>query len=379
MKIFLVGLSRVPYANRACDIRLDSFANLFVNCGCDVCILNRYSKVNEYQNEFKKREYEIVELVKHKHSKWLTLPLFILSMIKEFIFLINYRNKYHGEVILHIYSGHFFDILFYRLISKLCKYKIIYQYVEYRINEKGRGLYHSINSLLVDRYSLKLMDGVIPISHFLKKHTLNINPKVKYLICPPLCNYSLFDEFKISKENIILYCGNAGYFEVIKLIVDSYNRSKISKFYQLELIISGTKKQINQIISYAKNAIVKTNLSYEDLIYEYKKSKVLMIPLRNNIKDISRFPNKVCEYAASNSVIISTKFGEISYYFKDRESALLANDYSLEHIVNYMDWVVENESKLEEISNAAYNVGLENFDINSYKEKMKLFLKSLYN
>ena len=43
MKIFFVGLQKVPYANRACDIRLDSFADLFVKCGCSVTVLNRYS------------------------------------------------------------------------------------------------------------------------------------------------------------------------------------------------------------------------------------------------------------------------------------------------------------------------------------------------
>ena len=43
MKIFFVGLSGVPYASRACDIRLDSFALLFQKCGYDVTVLNRYS------------------------------------------------------------------------------------------------------------------------------------------------------------------------------------------------------------------------------------------------------------------------------------------------------------------------------------------------
>ena len=43
MNIVFVGLSGVPYARRAIDTRLLSFANLFTSSNHDVVILNRYS------------------------------------------------------------------------------------------------------------------------------------------------------------------------------------------------------------------------------------------------------------------------------------------------------------------------------------------------
>ena len=93
MKIFFVGLQKVPYANRACDIRLDSFAELFVKCGCSVTVLNRYSAQKDIFDEIKRRRYEVVELIKHKRTSALSSILYLFSVVKEFFFLIGYRLK----------------------------------------------------------------------------------------------------------------------------------------------------------------------------------------------------------------------------------------------------------------------------------------------
>ena len=72
MKVFFVGLSKCPYANRACDIRLHSFAELFTLCGTDVTILNRYSPLVNSPDKHKSANYEIKELegIENLDSKW---------------------------------------------------------------------------------------------------------------------------------------------------------------------------------------------------------------------------------------------------------------------------------------------------------------------
>ena len=102
MKVFFVGLSRCPYANRACDIRLHSFAELFSLCGCDVTILNRYSPFIDSLDKHKSENYEIKELVRPRKNSRLNLLLFIWSILKELVFLIKYRAKEGKNVILHV-------------------------------------------------------------------------------------------------------------------------------------------------------------------------------------------------------------------------------------------------------------------------------------
>ena len=376
MKIFFVGLSGVPYASRACDIRLDSFALLFQKCGYDVTVLNRYSPCSDEYDSSSKKEYEIVELIKHRKSSPFNFLFLLLSVVKELMFLVKYRLKNNSDVILHVYTGHYFDLCLYYIISKVCGYKIIYQYVEYRLDEKRGNLYHKINAWLVDKKGAKLWDGVIPISHFLKEKALEVNSLLKCFIGPPICNFTQFQS-DAKKENVVLYCGHAGYFDVIKLVVDSYTKSNISSSYRLVLVVAGSYKQLMDVRKYAPTAIVKTKLPYDDLIKEYNRAKVLLIPLRNSIKDISRFPNKICEYSASKGVIVTTKYGEPAHFFKDKESAVISNECTVDSISDSLNWIYQNESKIESIGNKGYEVGLKYFDLISYQDGIKDFINSL--
>lgn len=379
MKVFFVGLSKCPYANRACDIRLHSFAELFTLCGTDVTLLNRYSPLIDSPDKHKSVSYEIKELVKQRESSRLNLLLFVWSILREFVFLINYRIKGGKKVILHVYSGHYADMLFYRLISWLCGYKVIYQYVEYRKDEKRSSLYHRLNGWLVDTLGAKLWDGVIPITHFLNDRALEQNSSLKSLIGPPICDYSQFDKYRVEKNNIVLFCGSAAYFEVIKLVIDSFKHSSLANLgeYSLELILAGSKVEIEKVKSYYPQAIIKSALPYEELIQEYNKAKILIIPLRNTIKDISRFPNKVCEYAASKSVIVTTKYGEPAHFFEDGISAMIAEECNVKTIADKLTWLYENNNKIKEIGENGYKVGLKSFELTSYINNMKTFLESL--
>ena len=48
---------------------------------------------------------------------------------------------------------------------------------------------------------------------------------------------------------------------------------------------------------------------------EFFNSEALLIPLRNTIQDIARFPNKLSEYVGVSGLIITTDVGEIKDYF----------------------------------------------------------------
>ena len=102
-----------------------------------------------------------------------------------------------------------------------------------------------------------------------------------------------------------------------------------------------------------------------------------MIPLRNTIQDIARFPNKVCEYAASKGVIVSTVYGEPAYFFEDKVSALIADDFSVDALTEKLDWLYDNENEIECIGQRGYEIGTEMFNLNSYQTKIKEFLAKI--
>lgn len=143
------------------------------------------------------------------------------------------------------------------------------------------------------------------------------------------------------------------------------------------MVLSGNMNDINSVKEKYPFIEIYTSLPYDNLIKEYKKAKFLLIPLRETIQDIARFPNKVCEYAASHSVIITTKFGEPARIFKDMESALICDDFSQESLMAKFDWILKNSDKIESISDSSYKIGRKHFDISSYVSKFNIFCKEL--
>lgn len=380
MKIVFVGLSGVPYAGRACDSRLANTANLLSE-NAVVEIFNRYSsKKNEALSGIKLSDkVDCVEIIKPRKTRGLwTLILYILSLLKE-PYLIIKSHRIEKIDWLHLYTGHYIDFVIYKFISKIIGAKIVYEYVEYRSEKPATGLYHKLNNYLCDFKGANLWDACIVISNYLKDVAIMVNPQLPVIKVTPVGDFDLFESNKRSidiHDDYVMFCGHAGYFDVVKLIIDSFYTSRICKTKKLLLVLGGNINQIKKVIEYEKRCIIKSKISYDELIALYKHAFALMIPLRNNIEDIARFPNKICEYTAAHGLIVTTNFGEMNYYFKNGENAIVADDCTISAISQRLDEVEDGKYNLEEIRENAYMTGKNNFSIEAYKEILYNFLKT---
>ena len=124
------------------------------------------------------------------------------------------------------------------------------------------------------------------------------------------------------------------------------------------------------------DVIIKSDLPYNELIQHYKGASALLIPLRNTIRDIARFPNKVCEYCASESVVITTGYGEMVYLFKDGQNAFVANDFTVEEFSSALNRFGKNNDQ-RQVGRESYQLGLKKFNIDSYVDETKQFIESL--
>ena len=387
MNIAFVGLSGVPYLKRASDTRLISFAEAFVRNKNSVSIYNRApsskkkegSQISMFGNEIK-----IFEVINHPKSsnKLVVLLVNILSYPIEFYRLIkeNKKSKIH---VLHIYSGHFFEYIHYYLLAKIIRAKTVYQYVEFRSAIERRNLYHKINGYLCDKIGIFMFDGIICISNYLENHVKKLTSMTPTIKIPPICDFKFFDSVKKEQphERYILYCGSADYMEVIKIIIDAYEHSACPAHnIHLVLVISGSinnRENLKKLITSNKYIQLKSNLEYIDLIKQFKMAEALLIPLRNTIQDIARFPNKICEYTASENVIITTHLGEIPYFFRDKENALIAHEFSQALLTEKINWLVNNKPEAIKIRKNAFELGKENFNIENYLSKLEDFINSL--
>ncbi len=381
MKIVFVGLSGVPYAGRACDSRLANTANLLAE-KATIEILNRYSSLEKKSLSGITLSEEVVckEIVKPRWTKgFATLFFYVLSLLKEpiEIFKSHRREKIDW---LHLYTGHYIDFVIYRIIAKLIGAKIVYEYVEYRSEKSTRNLYHKVNSYLCDFHGAKLWDACIVVSNFLRDNALKVNPKLPIIKVTPIGNFNLFEANDMSidiSDEYVMFCGHAGYFDVVKFIIDSFNASEIHLTKKLVLVLGGNQSQVLRIRDYDNNCIIKSRLPYDELIALYKHAFALMIPLRNTIEDTARFPNKICEYTAAHGLIITTANGEMNYYFKNGDNAIVAEECSVPAIAQRLNEIEYGRYDLDKIRDNSHKTGIENFSIDAYREKIYNFLKEI--
>ena len=379
MNIVFVGLSGVPYSKRACDSRLEAIANL-LSYTEDVVILNRYSAKKRDNLDIGLASKVIIrEIIKHRStSNYVTVILFLLSILYEPFVLFSMRRKRRIDF-LHLYSGHFFDFVFYYIISRFLGAKVVYEYVELRSEKMARpNLYHRINNWLCEKYGPYLWDSCIVISDFLKQEVNKVTPNLPVIKVTPLCDFNQFESNKQDVEidgSYLMFCGSAGYFEVVKIIIDSYNKSISKSKRKLLLVLRGSNEQIRKVHEYDSSIMILSDLSYEKLIAYYKHAFALLIPLRGTLEDAARFPNKVCEYTASHGLIVTTDFGEMKCFFQDGNNAVVAKSFNVDSIARCLDDIENGKYDLCRIKENSFQTGKENFSIYSYREKLPTFLK----
>lgn len=377
MKIVFVGLGGVPFSKRAIDVRERAFAELFISLGYTVEIANRFSNV---KNNEEKAPYEIYEPFKHviTTSKLGYLFYYVISLLWEPFHLLLSHKRSRIDV-LFVNSGHFVDMLVYKIICLLTGARFLYQYCEDRASMAGTSLYHKANGYLIGQYAPQLWNGAVCISHYLENKCLEKKKDLKTILVYPICDFAAIEPLgrcPTLSDDYILFCGYLGYMEIIRFIIDSYHQSSLRSRYKLVMVLGGDKGTFSRMKSQHTDIHFLRDLPYDELIGLFRNAKALLIPLRNNIRDIARYPNKICEYSAASGLIVTTNNGEIPYTFHDGVNALVAKEYSISSYASKLNEVASIDNAAV-IKQNCYETGKAHFSISSYREKMEEYISDL--
>lgn len=392
MYIVHVGASYFPKGNAAVQrvrftyraVQEAGYSPLIINKEC-----NTDGKNLKRANRFDGLPYVYTTSVLRRPSTKVTRKLNSISgLLGEFKLLFKRRKKISAVILYNTSS--FSELIYYRIISRLLGFKLVFQYVEYRSSFADRSFFNRLNDKLFDNYCSYFADGVIIISEFLRAQIRKKNKDLPLIKIPVICDFEEFNVIPQAKVDYsyFLYCGTTEYLPVINFITELYEKVRERNLYSGNLMfIIGVNNQENlEIIKkniresrYSENIILQTNMQYKDIIPLYKSADLLLIPLRNSIQDIARFPHKIGEYTASKRPLISTNVGELKYYFKNGESAILADDYTVESYLEFLTPVLSGDRNLDEIGRQGYNVGYNNFHFVSNAEPIKTFFDKLCN
>ena len=308
----------------------------------------------------------------------------IKGKINEFLLLR--KSKLNNKLDFAILSTRsFYEILYYYILSKIFGFKIILNYVEYysSMKKKNFQIGKRLNDKLFDRYAPSLSNAIFPISEFLIDHIKKVSPGKKYLKIPGLTDFEKYNDIEILQDQkYFLFCGDAGYKEIIQFIIDSFGQLNNNTSIFLYLVINGDENNIIEIKKYISNHLQKekiklfSKLTEKQLFTYYKNAIALLIPLRPTFQDIARFPHKTGEYLASGNPVISTNYGEVKYYFKDMENMLLAESYDINLFAEKMQFVINNPAYAQKVGMKGKNIASHIFDYRTMAPVINNFLNS---
>ncbi|WP_072977947.1 glycosyltransferase [Fibrobacter sp. UWH4] len=247
----------------------------------------------------------------------------------------------------------------------------------------SQGFVSKIRGCLLDYTFGYFVNAIFPIGHFLREKCNRFH-KPNMLI-PILADFDVkYQRQKIASH--FTYCCAGEYLLRNTLVLDSFRELHKQEKYrdvQLVLVIQGNdrvlKKTQELVQSYAdnENIIVKNKVPRQELDEIFASSIGLLIPLDpNSLQDKARFSQKIAEYVATRRPIITSAVGEIPFYFKDRESAILAK-YDVAGYCEAMRFLVDNRSRADEIGENGFSVGQSSFDYREYGKKIKAIIEKI--
>lgn len=393
LKIINIGISGFPYLKTA-PVHKTVLLNKALNvAGYSTLVINNEALLSKNSNNdipldgvFEGIAYHYTLKTPYKPTSPIRKKtLKYLGKLNEFFFLIKNKIKNGTDICIFFTNGSFLNLMYYRFLSFLLNFKFIIVYHEYRSDfaPRQKKLFLKINDKLFDRYFINFVDGILPISEFLISHIKSINDKKPLLKIPPLIDFNLYDKSKLSNESFFLYCGSIVYEDVIKFIISAFELINIPNDFSLYLVVGGGQKQLRNLEQFVgkspKKDYIKlfSDLSFDYLISLYTDARALLIPLKPDIRDTARSPQKLAEYVASGNPVVSTNYGEVEHYFKDGENALIADKYDLALFLEKLEFVIENPERAKEIGIAGNQIGKEHFDYLQYVDKLKKFLTNL--
>jgi len=378
--IFLGCTSNYGYGYSANNTKIDFLARGLYEAGDKCTIINSIIGLKGLNGR---------KIIEKDYCKVISYQLHINQIISWIFNLIAvykdlkqlYQKGDGNELVLEAPDYHIY--LLYVFLGKILNYKISVISHEWLPTVKSIHFIRKPSVWLYTKTFGYFADGILPISEYIIKKIEHF--KKPFLKVPVLAEFNEMPLKNKCEDRYFLYCVYALYARVIEPIIDAYGDfiNKTNSAYRLILVLSGKDsyvQNIQDIINRKQlqnNIIIKRNLSYEDLINHYVQASGLIIPLDPNSKqDYARFSQKIAEYTSSASPIISCKVGEVDYYFKDKESAVLC-DYSKDGFVNAFTWISENIKTAETIGYNGYKLGEKNFNYRVVGEKLSIFLDTL--
>lgn len=369
-----------PFKYSASNTKMEFMSRGMISEGIDITVINDIIGNKGYTSLETGVERKIKYYIFPRKQK--IIYGYLLNFIRLFTILRKEKKKNEKNI---LFCGGILPTFITQLIiGKILGYKCVFLIQEWNLAFENKEFINKISSWAACKLYGYLLDGIIPISHFLWDKMKHF--KKPMIIVPILSDYSLKanQEYQNKTFNHFAYCAGASYYRVIKTMMDAYKIFLEQGGKQkMILIISGRDSDINIIKDYifsiglTNHVTLKTQIPYEELIKIYQTALALIIPLDpNSIADKARFSQKIAEYVSTKRPIITSNVGEIPYYFINKKNAIIT-DYTSKAYAQAMLDLAEDIDFANQIGTNGYIIGKNNFAYQLYGKKLKDYFTKL--
>lgn len=270
----------------------------------------------------------------------------------------------------------------YFFIAKILGYSRGCLFHEWHAGFKGMSVVAKIEAYVRDFTFGYFINVIYPISHFLQEKSRKFRKRM--MLIPVLADFGI-QNYHQEILNHFTYCCAGEYLLRNTLVLDSFRNLLEKEKYRnihLILVIQGnenvlkkTQELVRTYTTVKDNIVIKSKIPRQELDDLYASSIGLLIPLDPaSIQDKARFSQKIAEYVALQRPIITSEVGEISFYFKNKGSAVIV-PYDVQGYCDAMQFLADNMSKASEIGKNGFFVGKKFFDYCKCGQKLKEFLE----
>ena len=381
--IFLDCTQSYPHKFSACNTKIELVCRGLIEQGDSCCILggaygNTFANVDSYEGiSTAGISYKLFHKRGSKFYGW------IFNVLKVYKTLKNLKKREYKNIVV-IENPDFHLFCFYILFCRLLGFKTSAIIQEWGPAVKGVNVVRKISLMIHVKFFGYMVDSILPISHFLvnKIHPFN---KPFYLL-PVLAEYVDIQNNNIpSKSNYFVYCAAASYYHIIEFLLNIFlNMIDHNENIKLVMVLSGSDKEIVKV----KNRIeilqlvdfvqIRTNITNKELNSIYQKALGLLLPLDpKSIQDQARFSQKIAEYLASCTPIITSSCGEIPIYFTDKENIFVTECFEPQNYCKAMLYILNNYESASIVGINGCKLGKMKFNYKIHGENLHNFFLSI--
>lgn len=237
---------------------------------------------------------------------------------------------------------------------------------EYKLVRGFRRKLKFLFKRYIEKYLFPLFKNIIFISEYNENiFRLKEEPYNSQIIYNPI-NSNFFKTGR-SERNIrsMIYVGNISYRKNLKLILQALKTMEQNGI-KFKLNIVGDfvdDKYKTEILAYIKEESFGDNISFhgwlnqDKLLKLYNQNSIFVLPSLQETLPIS-----VAEAMAAGVVVVASDVGGVSEMFEDKKSGFLFEKGNLKQLIEILESIHNNKSKITQISKKTISMALKNFE-----------------